>query len=119
MPLDEAQLLKNRNYKRTLKGLFSGFKSDAKSRGIKAFLTFEQFVILRSQSCFYCGGELPKAGHGVDRIDSKVAYVYGNCRSCCVACNVSKSDKSEQDFMSWILRVYNHSLRRLTLEQTS
>jgi hypothetical protein len=46
--------------------------------------------------------------NGIDRIDSSIGYVIENCISCCGRCNVAKMSESQQDFLSWIDRVYSH-----------
>jgi hypothetical protein len=66
---------------------------------------YEQMV---SRPCFYCKGTLPKRGTGIDRINSEVGYVKGNCRPCCTDCNLAKNDMTETEFKEWALRLFNH-----------
>lgn len=51
---------------------------------------YEQLLI--SNSCEYCNGPLPKAGHGLDRIDSSKGYTRDNVAPCCNTCNMTKSN---------------------------
>ena len=83
--------------------------SKAKGRGLECSLSFDDYLSLISgHPCYYCGGDLPITGHGTDRINSKVGYVVGNVRPCCVDCNTAKSDKTDLEFRVWALRLTNH-----------
>jgi len=48
------------------------------------------------------------------RIDNvlgdNIGYVE-NCVPCCTTCNVAKATMGKDDFLSWIERVYNHSIK--------
>lgn len=106
----------------------------AKERGYIWDLTKEQFKELAKQSCFYCGAEpkpyvaartaylntIIKQGgtpdldfadkkvilaNGVDRIDNTKGYILTNCNSSCFSCNMSKSDKTLQEFEEWAIRL--------------
>lgn len=50
--------------------------------------------------------------NGVDRIDSSIGYVPGNVVSCCKYCNVAKSDRSRQDFLDWVEKVYHYFVEK-------
>lgn len=78
----------------------------ARHRGWVNELSLEDFKRLESQSCRYCGGKSPgKDTVGVDRLDSSLGYVKGNCVPCCVKCNRMKLDSSEADFKDHILKI--------------
>jgi hypothetical protein len=64
----------------------------AQSRGLVWALTFEVFQDLIVQPCTYCGGALPVAGSGIDRVDSSLGYTVENVTPCCGECNRVKSD---------------------------
>lgn len=91
---------------------FSCLKSEAKRRKLEVTITLEQYKILVTNPCFYCGGTLPLGGGGLDRIDSKIGYVQGNVRPCCTQCNIAKSFYTETEFKEWVLRLYNHWISR-------
>jgi hypothetical protein len=99
-----------KKYRRTTNGKYTLLKSEAKSRGIDFDITFEEYVNLNSSLCFYCGGLLPEAGYGLDRINNNIGYVSGNCRPCCIICNRAKSTLTENEFKEWSLRLFNHWL---------
>jgi hypothetical protein len=100
-----AHNYENMLYRRTLRGRYAIFHYKAKQRKIKADLTFDQYVALIALPCHYCGGALPAAGVGLDRIVNAQGYVVGNVRPCCKVCNIAKNDRTEQEFVSWVSSV--------------
>jgi len=92
-------------------------------------LTFEQFRELSSKSCVYCGcppsnitrGSTkrgfrfnnPFIYSGLDRIDSNKPHNFDNCVPCCYFCNLSKSNRSEKEFLKWINDVYKTNKERM------
>ena len=84
---------------------------NAQKRSIDVQITQEEFMQIVASPCFYCGGALPDAGSGIDRIDNTLGYIPGNCRPCCTACNLAKREMSEEEFRAWVERVYNHYVR--------
>lgn len=97
----------------TLNRRFRSYKSNAKKRGYKFFLTKEEFRDLIYSDCHYCG--LPpqksndkqlRANHnGVDRIDNSLDYTVENSVSCCKICNYMKRELSENEFIEHITRI--------------
>lgn len=68
---------------------------------------------LFSSSCHYCGVEPMNrftatrgTGYlmynGIDRMDNKLGYVYGNVVPCCEICNRGKSSRSYEEFSKWV-----------------
>jgi hypothetical protein len=108
--------------------LYSNYKSIAKSRKLEFELGLDYFIKLVNDNCIYCG---EKCSHiysgkalstknrkdsfilynGIDRVDNSLGYIDGNVVTCCETCNRAKLKMSEQDFLSWIERVYNHSIK--------
>lgn len=64
----------------------------AKARGIEVLLTIDEYRQVTASDCFYCGGDLPFAGYGLDRKDSSGAYSLDNVVPCCKVCNRIKTD---------------------------
>jgi len=69
-------------------------------------LSFEEFITLSQQKCFYCGIEPSSYNNcffwnGVDRLNSNLDHNINNCVPCCKHCNRFKRDLSLEDF-------YNH-----------
>jgi hypothetical protein len=93
-------------YNRSLRGKYKMLRNDP--RNIEMTLTFEAFTILNSLPCHYCGGKLPEAGYGLDRINPELGYVYGNVVPCCTECNISKHNRTISEFREWALRLWNY-----------
>ncbi len=111
--------------------LYSHYRSGARARSLSFDLSKEEFRSLVIQDCTYCGkppqnihygsrGKKAEYGkfihNGVDRVDSSENYSVSNCVPCCTECNLGKSDKSYEQFMSWISRVYTHKSLRWLLQ---
>jgi hypothetical protein len=110
--------------------LYLKYKHQATRRGIFFNLTKEEFTNLVFSNCYYCN-ELPSnsfnnyrrknhAKHliilynGIDRLDSTKGYEKGNVVSCCKICNYAKRSLSEEQFKSWIKRVYTNLYHKVT-----
>lgn len=82
-------------------------------------LSYEDIKSLISSDCVYCG-EKPSIKirnchvlrNGIDRVDSSIDYVLGNCVSCCSQCNYAKNDYTYQEFISHAERVVTFSKGR-------
>jgi hypothetical protein len=81
-------------------------------------LTEEQFIALAQQSCYYCGTEPTQVMrgqdyhgtftyNGIDRLNNDVGYTVENCVPCCKWCNYAKRERTLNEFLCWIGRVYN------------
>jgi len=79
-------------YARTLRGQFVTSRNKAKRSGRDWTITFEEYKILRSMSCHYCGGALPESSRGLDRIDNSEGYLTENVLPCCGGCNTFRSN---------------------------
>jgi hypothetical protein len=102
--------------------LLRQYKANAKRRGLKFFLSEEQFKKLTSKSCFYCGA-LPEQKiqnkdangpywyNGIDRKNPLIGYIRSNCVSACKICNRAKS---KLDFKEW-----NRYLKRIAAYKES
>ncbi len=88
-------------------------KKNATSRrltfDLDLFDAFEKYYL---SDCFYCGlkSNWPEIYNGIDRIDNEKGYIEGNCVSCCIQCNISKSDNSTDYFLFMIDKIYNYLL---------
>lgn len=93
----------------------------AKARGYEVSLTPEQIVGLMSQPCRYCGtmnsnlSSHPEyhgtfAYNGIDRVDNSLGYTIDNVVPCCKHCNIAKRDRTTDQFLAWIARVFEHSV---------
>ena len=84
------------------------YKQNAKDRGHIFELSFEQFVGLTSQPCFYCGFKADRRLNGVDRKDNTVGYIYDNCVPCCGKCNHMKGKLDFANFLQSVENIARH-----------
>lgn len=101
--------------------LYKGYKYSAKQRNLSFNLSENDFRDITSSDCYYCGKEPNQIKNknvngyyvynGIDRIDSSMGYELSNVVSCCKECNFGKRDYSKQKFLSWVEKVYNHSIK--------
>lgn len=92
---------------------------NAREKNISFELSFEQFLYLVQQNCFYCNSELSNLMkslsnngdfkyNGIDRKDNTKGYTIDNCVSCCETCNKAKRDMSFEEFIRWGKRLGNN-----------
>ena len=85
--------------------MYGRYKHSAKKRNISFELTFEEFINLTQQNCYYCkhfpnqivkqrGAFGEYVYNGIDRLDNTKGYTLDNCVSCCKTCNIMKLDLS-------------------------
>jgi hypothetical protein len=104
----------------TWKHLYSALKGRKQSKKFGCTLTFDEFVDISQQPCYYCGlnGYAIKGhrewsayvkGNGIDRVDSLDGYHKHNVVPCCRTCNVAKSNMSRKEFLAWVQRIAKHN----------
>jgi hypothetical protein len=86
---------------------YSFVKSKALHEGLDFTITLDEYKILLREPCYYCGGDLPVVGSGMDRADNKLGYTLLNVRPCCKRCNIAKNNMTEEEFKEWLGRAYN------------
>jgi len=92
--------------------LFYDYARRAEMKNLPFLLTKEEFKAITKQPCFYCGKLPQQLGYpnrkikhpyvynGIDRLDSKLGYIPGNCVPCCSVHNYMKGDLSLQEFIT-------------------
>jgi len=78
---------------------YSNYKRSAAAKQLAFEIDKETFIILVTSPCHYCGIVQEKGFNGLDRMDSTVGYVTGNCVSCCQMCNYMKVSLSASIFV--------------------
>lgn len=85
-------------------------------------LSFEDFLVLSQQNCYYCN--VPPSNctkisrsenyiyNGLDRINSDGLHDKNNVVTCCHRCNWSKSDGTQEEFFTWIEAVFKNLSRK-------
>ena len=119
-----------RKWKRRAKGAANGhrvyrsYKHNAERRNLSFDFNEDDLIAMTQAPCHYCGekgsnvyNEKGSNGifryNGIDRVDSSKGYSINNCVPCCKMCNVAKSTRSVNDFLTWAHRVYSHSVSRI------
>lgn len=103
------------------KKVFTDMKGNARVRGLKFNINYEQFLLLTSQNCFYCDSKLKQCHkaesvkkrfnglyyyNGLDRVDNDKNYELDNVVPCCMTCNRAKNKMSITDFKKWVKQIY-------------
>lgn len=97
---------------------WSRYRAGAKKRNYPFELSLEDFQSIVLQNCFYCGSfpsikvkaAISEITHsGIDRINNSEGYYLSNCIPCCHPCNYAKSNKTQEEFLMWVKKVYEHS----------
>ena len=92
-------------------------------------ISFEDFLVLSQQNCFYCnkfpsnccsayGDRNSKFRqengdfiyNGLDRIDNTKGHLKNNVVPCCIDCNTAKLDRTQTEFFDWIKIIYDKHL---------
>lgn len=99
--------------------VFAQYKATAKRKKIKFNLSFNDFIQIAKQDCFYCGSKplniaLSPSGNGdfiyngIDRIDNTKGYTLRNTAPACKICNYAKNTLTLEDFYIWIQKTYQN-----------
>lgn len=104
----ERILRYHENRRKSPEQRYISVKSSAKSRNLSFNISFDTYLSLMEQPCYYCGGTLPPMGSGLDRVRSNRGYTAANVVPCCKYCNRAKSDMTQTQFIKWILRTANY-----------
>ena len=109
-------------YQGSLRNFYNRYKESARLRDISFQLSLEVFETIVTQHCYYCGCKPTiKVGKhlfgGIDRVDNNQGYIPGNARPCCGTCNKAKLARSEQEFISWVLRTAEHLQSKITTSE--
>jgi hypothetical protein len=96
-------------------------------------LSFDDFLILSQQNCYYCNTSpnntynvfLNKKRatkfaiengyftyNGLDRINSLLPHNINNVIPCCKWCNYAKRERTTEEFLEHITKIYNHLVKK-------
>jgi len=97
---------KRSRIKNYLKEKLTAYIYDAKRRSIEWLIDDEDALGFFCQDCFYCGRQ-PKANdaNGIDRNNSRDAYISYNCVSCCKTCNMAKGSMMKDEYITHCIKV--------------
>lgn len=103
--------------------LYSRYKYECKRRNIFWGLSKDEFWVITSLPCHYCGlipsqqiknskGQGAYLYSGIDRANNDQGYVLANCVPACVECNEAKRARPLQEWLDWINRLVEHHGKR-------
>lgn len=111
-----------------LKNLFTTYNGHARRKSREFNLTIDEFQALTSGNCYFCNAKPSqviannarnpnKISHwgdytynGIDRLDNTIGYIKSNCISCCGICNWAKSNRSVDEFKSYIRNICKNAV---------
>jgi hypothetical protein len=101
--------------------LIADYKRGAMQRNLSWALSDEVAEEILTSPCHYCGVEpQPRsrkgfrtqiATNGIDRMTNTLGYERFNVVAACSDCNDLKYTADYEDFLDWVERVYNHSVK--------
>lgn len=102
-----------------LNALCSKYRASARKRGHAWHLDKAAAHALFVAACKYCGAPpsqtltTSEGGgvfmyNGIDRVDAARGYTVSNCVSCCKTCNTAKMKMTRDEFLTWVVRVFNY-----------
>lgn len=80
-------------------------------------LSFNDFMILNQQNCYYCNSQpynhlkskiATFSYNGLDRKDSSKGHTVDNCVPCCIICNRGKNNQEYHKAIEWMDRLSNN-----------
>jgi hypothetical protein len=88
---------------------FKTYQHSASRKKFDFDITEYQFKKITSEDCYICGKNNSSEHHnGIDRYDSKIGYLFENCRSCCGECNYMKNNYDYEDMFDKFTLIYNN-----------
>jgi hypothetical protein len=103
---ERATFGNNTTFKYNSKQAYTNTKAGALKRGYSFNITFEEFVGLLSNECYYCGHQ----ASGLDRINNTGSYEPGNLVACCGKCNRMKGVLDQKEFLILVKRIYERKM---------
>lgn len=99
----------------------AAYRQRADKAGLSFSLTVEEFRSMTSLRCHYCDAppsNVSRSYHGngdytyngLDRVNNSIGYIKDNVVPCCEVCNKAKRNMTQEDFLDWASRVYNHRI---------
>jgi len=97
---------------------FNRYLKQAINRNYKFELTKEEFLLIITRPCHYCGhsntGRTKTRSNngdftytGIDRLNNNIGYVLNNCVPCCVHCNRFKGDRIKIEMLRNAIDIVN------------
>ena len=102
-----GELFKNHIHVSFKKYEYRAIKKIIKNSNFLFDMTNEHFMLITSMNCYLCGKKTSDAHlNGIDRIDNKFGYEFGNILSCCGDCNYIKNEFNIYDLLTKFYQTY-------------
>ena len=99
------------------KSIYAQYRNKAKIKHLDFDLSFDEFMKITKQNCFYCNIEpsnIKKSEYnngdfiynGIDRMDNSKGYIIDNIIPCCKICNYAKNTMPLEEFYKWVNTIY-------------
>jgi hypothetical protein len=85
-----------------------GYQKSAAKSGREWNLSDEQLEVLFKGNCRKTNSGDSFIYNGIDRKNNEIGYIANNVVSCCRECNMAKSGRSYDEFITWIQRLAKH-----------
>lgn len=89
----------------------------ALERNMLITLSFEDYIKLVLQPCYYCGFQSEYKVNGIDRLDNNKGYIQTNCVSCCKVCNLMKHTSHPQAFIDKVNAILNYYTQKRPISE--
>lgn len=111
------------------KTIYIQYKTNAKRKNLKFNLSFEEFIKITNDNCFYCNIEpsnIKKSEYdngdfiynGIDRKDNTKGYDLHNSVACCKICNFAKNTLPLNEFYNWISKIHSNLQKKGVLNES-
>jgi len=88
---------------------FRTYRYRANDKKFDFEITEQQFNEITTKDCYICGKKKSSEHrNGIDRYDSKLGYLFENCRSCCGECNYLKREYDYDNFIDKLKSINNN-----------
>ena len=103
-----AKLFKEKHdlWSKTINGKYSEYKGGANKRDMQFDISLDEFSSFWQKPCSYCEDAIDTIG--LDRINNDMGYTITNLKSCCSRCNTMKMDKSSNEFIAQISKIFHN-----------
>lgn len=95
-------------------------KKEAIKIGREIELTDDEILKMICLPCNYCKKKVSiDYEHGIDRINNEKGYTKTNSTSCCLQCNIIKSNRTLEEFFRYCKNIKNNYPSKIIIENTT
>jgi hypothetical protein len=108
----EKKIEFNESRRNSYESQYDVYTRSANLKQLEFAISLEEFKDIVNKPCHYCGilrDRGTEQFNGIDRIDSSIGYLVGNCVSCCPMCNYMKNTMSGDVFIRRIHHILTYN----------